>query len=461
MLSIGGAIGTGLFVASGETISSAGPGGALLAYALIGVMVYFLTQSIGEMATYLPVSGSLGEFARRYVGPGFGFATGWNYWFGWASAVAAEVVAAAIVVKYWLPSVPGWIWSAGFLALLIFLNALSARAYGESEFWFASVKVVAIIVFIVIGVLMIFGIMGGNSPGFSNWTTGDAPFVDGAGGVFAVFLIAGFSFQGTELVGTAAGEAADPEKTVPRAARTIFWRIVLFYIGAIVVIGFLIPYTDPDLLRADINNVAVSPFTLVFERAGVAGAAALMNAVILTSILSAGNSGLYAATRMLYRLALQGSAPRILAHTNKRGIPVYALAATAGVGGLCFLTSLVGDGVAYTWLINASGLSGFLIWFGVGWSHYRFRRGLRAQGIPLSALPYRSRSFPVGPIVAMGACAVIVAGQSYLLIRGGEGIGGFVVSYAIVPLFVLLWVGYNWMVKPARVTPLNMDLSRT
>ncbi|MDU1588429.1 MAG: amino acid permease, partial [Cutibacterium avidum] len=236
MIAIGGAIGTGLFVASGATISQAGPGGALVAYLAMGLMVFLLMQSLGEMSSYLPVPGAFETYATRFVSPSFGFALGWNYWFNWAITVAAELAAASIVMAYWWPSVPSWIWSAGFLALLFLLNVLSARAYGEGEFWFAIIKVAAVLVFLVLGILMIAGIMG-SSPGVSNWHHGDAPFVKGFGGIMTVFLIAGFSFQGTELIGIAAGESKDPGTAIPKATKQIFWRIMIFYIGAIAVIG--------------------------------------------------------------------------------------------------------------------------------------------------------------------------------------------------------------------------------
>ncbi|MDU5843327.1 MAG: amino acid permease, partial [Cutibacterium avidum] len=395
MIAIGGAIGTGLFVASGATISQAGPGGALVAYLAMGLMVFLLMQSLGEMSSYLPVPGAFETYATRFVSPSFGFALGWNYWFNWAITVAAELAAASIVMAYWWPSVPSWIWSAGFLALLFLLNVLSARAYGEGEFWFAIIKVAAVLVFLVLGILMIAGIMG-SSPGVSNWHHGDAPFVKGFGGIMTVFLIAGFSFQGTELIGIAAGESKDPGTAIPKATKQIFWRIMIFYIGAIAVIGLLLPYTDPNLLAGEVTDVAVSPFTLVLRRAGVAAAAAVMNAVILTSVLSAGNSGLYASTRMLYALAREGKAPSILGTTNRRGVPVPALIVTTLVGAACFAASLVGSGQAYTWLVNISGLCGFIAWIGIAICHIQFRRAFLTQGHDLSELPYRARWYPAG-----------------------------------------------------------------
>lgn len=254
MIAIGGAIGTGLFFASGSAVSTAGPGGALVAYTIMGILVYFLMTSLGEMATLLPISGSFETYATRFVDPALGFTLGWNYWFCWAICVAAELVAGSLIVKFWFPNTNTTLWSVLFLIIIFALNILSARAYAEGEYWFASIKVVTIIIFLVVGVLMIFGILGGKSPGFSNWVLADnsgkkGPFVGGILAIINVFLVAGFSFSGTEIVGLAAGESENPEENVPKAIKTVFWRILLFYMGAILIIGFLIPFTDPNLLK--------------------------------------------------------------------------------------------------------------------------------------------------------------------------------------------------------------------
>ena len=322
MIAIGGSIGTGLFVASGATVANAGPGGALLAYALIGVMVYFLMTSLGEMAAHMPVSGSFSTYGSRFVDDGFGFALGWNYWYNWAVTIAAELVAAQLIMSFWFPDTPGIYWSALFLALMFLLNVISVKGFGESEFWFALIKVVTVVIFIVIGLATIFGVMSG----IPRATSPRAMRVVQA--MVGVAMIAGFSFQGTELIGIAAGESENPRKNLPIAIRQVFWRILMFYILAIFVIGMLIPYTDPSLLQNDASDISVSPFTLLFERAGFAAAAGVMNAVILTAILSAGNSGMYASTRMLYTLAMQGKAPRLFARVSASGVPRNALYAT-------------------------------------------------------------------------------------------------------------------------------------
>ncbi len=461
MIALGGAIGTGLFLASGASVSTAGPGGALVAYGVIGIMVYFLMTSLGEMATYLPVPGSFGTYAARFVDPALGFAIGWNYWLNWATCIAVELVAGAIIMKFWLPDIPGYYWSGLFLVILFALNYLSTRAYGESEYWFAGAKVITVIIFFVVGTLMILGISGGGSPGFSNWQIQEAPFVGGFSAILAIFMIAGFSFQGTELVGIAAGESENPERDVPKAINTVFWRILLFYIGALIIIGFILPYTDENLLKGDVENVAVSPFTLVFSRAGFAAAASLMNAIILTSVLSCANSGLYASTRMLYAMAKEGKAPRIFGKVNKRGVPTNSLYATSAIGLLAFLSSLVGEGTAYTWLLNITGMIGFIAWLGIAISHYRFRQAFIRQGLDLSQLKYKAKWFPFGPLFAMVLCGIVIIGQNYNAFLGGEvDWYGLAVSYVGIPIFLATYLGYKFSKKTKVIALEKVDLSK-
>lgn len=415
MIAIGGSIGTGLFVASGATIATAGPAGALLSYLIIGVMVYFLMTSLGELAAYLPVSGTFATYGARYVDESFGFAIGWNYWYNWAITVAVDLVAAQLVITYWLDSGSySWLWSVLFLSLIFLLNYISVKGFGEAEFWFSLIKVVTVIIFIAVGLLMVIGIMqGGEGAGWHNWQIDDAPFVGGFSSMIGVAMIVGFSFQGTELIGIAAGESKDPEKNIPKSMKQVFWRILLFYVLAIFVISLIIPYTDPLLLRNDETDISVSPFTLVFQNAGLLSAAALMNAVILTSVLSAGNSGLYASTRMLYALAREGKAPKIFARLSNSGVPRMALLATTIVAMLCFLTSMFEDQKVYLWLLNLSGMTGFIAWLGIAISHYRFRRGYIAQGYDVNQLPYKSSLFPFGPVFAFVLCLIITLGQNY------------------------------------------------
>ncbi|MFC7687995.1 amino acid permease [Ureibacillus sp. GCM10028918] len=453
MISLGGTIGTGLFLASGASIAQAGPGGALVAYAVIGIMVYFLMTSLGEMAAFMPTSGSFSTYATKFVDPAFGFAMGWNYWYNWAITIAAEISAVSLIMKYWFPDSSSALWTVLFIAVVLTFNLLSVRAYGESEYWFAMIKVITVIVFIIVSFLMIFGILQGHDPiGFGNFFVGDAPFNGGFLAIFGIFLAAGFSFQGTELLGITAGETDDPGKNIPKAVRSVFWRILLFYILAILAIGLLIPYTDSRLLSEDI---AVSPFTLVFDKLGIAFAASVMNAIILTAMLSAGNSGLYASSRMLWQLAVDGKAPKIFAKLSKRGIPVYALLATLAVGCLAFLSSFFGDGVVYMWLLNASGLSGFIAWVGIAISHYRFRKAYVLQGHDINLLPYKARFYPFGPLFALIVCLIVIVGQNYTAFSlGSIDWYGIAVSYIGIPLFIALWLGYKIKYK-TKIVPLK------
>jgi len=459
MIAIGGAIGTGLFLLSGGTISRSGPGGAIVAYLVMGILVYFLMTSLGEMATLLPVSGSFETYATRFVDPAFGFALGWNYWFCWSTCVACELVAGSIIIKFWLPHTNATLWSVLFLVVLFILNLTSARAYGEGEYWFSSIKVITIIAFIIVGTLMILGIMGGHSPGFSNFTISDAngnkgPFIGGIFGMVNVFLLAGFSFSGTELVGLAAGECENPQVNVPKAIKMVFWRILLFYLGAIIVIGFLVPFNDPNLLKSGTDQIAFSPFTMVFQRSGLAFAASLMNAVILTAVLSAGNSGLYASSRMLYAMAKEGKAPKLFGKVNKRGVPMNALYLTTLVACSAFLASLVGDGKIYYALVNISGITAFFAWLGIAVCHYRFRKAYIAQGRKLEDLKYQAKWFPFGPIMAMILCTIVIFGSNIWIFQAPTfDWFSFVTNYMTIPLFAIFYFGYKF-VKKTKIVPL-------
>lgn len=463
MIALGGTIGTGLFLSSGATISQAGPLGALTAYAVMGAMVFFLMTSLGEMATHNPVSGSFSVYADKYVEPAFGFAMGWNYWFNWAITVAVEAATVGVVMQYWWPSIPGWIWAGAVLLLITLINLFSARAYGETEFWMALIKVIAVILFMIVGVLTILGIMG-NQPDVANNLSADGHhgFIGGAAGILSVFMVAGFSFQGTEMVGITAGESETPETSVPKAISQVFWRILLFYILAIFIIGAIINYKDPSLLKASESNVAVSPFTLVFKQAGFALAASVMNAVILTSVISSANSGVYASSRMLWSMAQKGMAPKIFGKTNTRtGIPVPALLLTVAVGLFSFLTSVLGPDIYY-YLVAASGLTGFIAWIGIAVSHYRFRRAWIKQGHSVSELRYHAKWFPFGPILALILSFVVVIGQDTSSFSGSithwnwEAI---ITTYMSVPLFLVLYFSYKIKNK-SRVRKLeDIDLS--
>lgn len=468
MIAIGGAIGTGLFFASGGAISKAGPGGAMVAYAIMGLAVYCMMQSLGEMATQLPIRGSFETYAERFIDPSFAFAVGWNYWISWSVTLAAELVAGALIVQFWFPQSNSTLWAMGFFSLLLGLNLLSVKAYAEAEYWFASIKVVTVICFLAAGGSMIAGVLGEHA-GIQNWTLSDpaggtrAPFAGGLNSVLLVFLVAGFSFQGTEGVGLAAAETTDPGRNVPKAIKTVFWRILLFYIGSIFVVGTLIRYTNPNLMHGDESHIALSPFTMVFQQLPRFGyyAANVMNAVILSAVLSCGNSSMYVASRMLYAMAHSGKAPAIFGRVSRRGVPTAALLVTGLVSAMAFFSSLVGDQKIYQLFYNASGLSGFLIWLGIAICHLRFRKAWVAQGRSLDDLKFRSKFYPAGPWLAVVLFIVVLFGANVGVFQTAVfSWFDFITGYLMIPTFIALYLGHKLWNK-TRVVPLqecNFDM---
>ncbi|KAJ3254823.1 hypothetical protein HK103_006813 [Boothiomyces macroporosus] len=431
----------GLFIASGATISSAGPLGALIGYGIVGIMVYVVMTSLGELATYLPVSGSFTTYASRYVHPALGFSLGWNYWLQWAVSFPSEVNAASMILSFWIPNIPTWISAVVILAFLFTVNCFGAKGFGESEYWLAIVKVLAIILFIIVGIILDLGYVGSEGYlGFKYWDIEGAPIKNGIVGIFNVFLMAFFSFGGTELVGITAGEAKEPEKTIPKAIKNTFWRI---------------RNDDPNLLNASISNdITVAPFTLVFQKAGMSFAAHLMNGVVFTAVLSAGNSALYAASRTLMAMAQEGKAPSIFGKVTKSGVPVYSLIATVGIGCLSFLGIVLGDGLVFTYLISITGVSGILTWISIALIHIRFRGAFKAQSIDLSVLVYQSSFYPAGPIIAILLGIAIICAQGYAAIQSENPAMQFIITFSGVPFFIGLFL-YHKLKFNSELVPLD------
>lgn len=458
MIALGGSIGTGLFIASGSAITTAGPGGSLVAYLAMGLMVYFLMTSLAEMATHDPLSGSFAAYANKYVGHSLGFAMGWNYWLNCTITVPVEATTIGIVMNFWLPQVPSWIFGLITFFLIFFINFISVRSYGETEFWLAMVKIVSVILFLIVGVAVILGIMGGHQAiGLKNFTYKKAPFVNGFGGILSVFVVAGFSFQGTEMVGIAAGESNNPEKSIPKAIHSTFWRIIIFYILTIFIIACILPYTNKNLLNANVQDIVTSPFTLIFKRVGLAAAASVMNAVILVAVLSSANSWLYGSTRMLYSQAREGYAWKIFGKANDRGIPIFALMGTMFVSLIIWSTQFF-DAKAYNYMIDASGLSGFLAWLGIAIAHFRFRRAFIKQGHDLSELKYQSKFFPFGPIFAFALCLIVIVGQNVDAFVTFDW-KSIIVTYLSIIIFLILFFYYKIRHHTHLINLEDIDLS--
>ncbi|KAI9316205.1 amino acid permease/ SLC12A domain-containing protein, partial [Dichotomocladium elegans] len=306
---------------------------------------------------------------------------------------------------------PDAAWSAIFLVMIISINMVGVKFYGELEYWFALIKILIVIVFVIIAICVTSGGLGGEVIGFKYWKDPGA-FVDGGLGFVNVLLTAGFSFQGTEVVGVAAGEAQNPTKTVPRAIRNTFWRIIFFYITTIFLLGMCLPSTNPDLLNSG-DNAATASFTLVFQLAGIEAGAHVINTIILTSVLSAANSAVYTCSRTLLGLSHDGNAPKFLGRTNRYGAPYCAVLVSCCVGFACVFASIYSASVAFNWFLNITAVSGFISWWGITFVHLRFRRAFVHQGRDLKDLPYKAFWFPIPSLFATALCFCIIFGQGY------------------------------------------------
>ncbi len=460
MIAIGGAIGTGLFVATGSVVAQAGPGGAILAYLLIGIMLYFLMSSIGELATFYPVSGSFSSYATRFVDPSLGFTMGWLYYIMWTLVSSVDVMVASNVLYYWdvFKFSSPLTWCLIFITIVFLLNIFTVKAFGETEFWLSLIKVVTIIIFIIVGFLMIFGILGGHSYGFENYTKGEAPFVGGLSGFLGVLLVAGFSVGGTEVVAVTAGESDNPEKTMPKAVKQVFWRILLFYVLSIGVIAAIIPYTDPLLLNEN-ESVTQSPFTIVFDRIGVAFAASVINAVILTSLLSATNSGVYTTSRMLFSLSDEKQAPKFLSKLNdKSKLPLRALVTTyILIVAIIIIANFYSNAVFS--LLNIIGSLVIIVWAASSWAQVRLRKAIKRQGQDINQLlPYKSPLYPLGPILVFATLIFLYFGNSIGDLFDGN-IGKFFVNILPIIILGLIFLAHKLIRKTKFVKLNDMDIT--
>ncbi|CAF3613987.1 hypothetical protein SNK03_003788 [Fusarium graminearum] len=455
MIAIGGTIGTGLFLGTGKSLATGGPASILIAYAIVGGIVFTTMLALGEMAAFIPVAGSFCTFAGRFVDDAFGFALTWNYWFNDAVSTASDLVALQLILQYWTDNFPGWALSLIFWVVLIALNIISVKAYGEVEYWLSLLKVITIVVFIVMGIVVN---CGGNETGEyiggKYWHLPDAPFVGGIGGFASVFVTASFAYGGTESIAITAGETKDPTKNIPKVVKNVFWRILLFYILSILIIGLNVPYNYPDL---NSKETRTSPFTIVFEMTGAKAAGSVINAVILTSVLSAGNHALFAGVRLMYTLALEGHAPKVLGKLNRNRVPWVAVLVTGFVAGLCFGSSFIGAGQLWSWLQNIVGVSNQLSWISIGITSIRFRQALELQG-KTHLLPFKNWTYPYGPWICVFLNSFLVLVQGWSCFSPKFDVVSFISFYIELPVMLIMYIGWKLLKKTKVVKLSEMDL---
>jgi len=399
LMSLGAAIGVGLFLGSATAIKLAGPG-IILGYAFAGMIMFFIMRALGEMAIQKPVAGSFSQYARDYLGALPGFLTGWNYWFLWVVTCMAEITAAGIYMEYWFPEVPRWIWALSALVIMASVNFLNVKAYGELEFWFALIKIITIIFMIVSGLgMIVLGIgNGGIATGISNLWENGGILPNGITGVLMSLQMVMFAFLGIEMIGITAGEVKNPEKTLSRAIDTVFWRILIFYVGALFVIMSIYPWTE--------IGAQGSPFVLTFDKLGIPAAAGIINFVVLTAALSSCNGGIFSTARMLFNLAENDEAPKGLGKLNKNGVPSKAVFVTAGALLVGVALNYLVPAKVFTWVTAISTFGAIWTWSMILLSQIKYRKGL--TDTQLKGLKYKMPLYPFTSYFSLAFLLLVV-----------------------------------------------------
>lgn len=420
MIALGGAIGTGLFYGSASSIGLAGPAIAL-AYLIGGIMIFFIMRALGELSVDTPNSGSISYYAYQNLGDFFGFFSGWNYWFNYVAVSMAELTVVGIYVQYWFPNIPTWVTAFGFLILITCINLLSVKLYGEFEFYFAIIKVVAIIGMIILGLVIIFTGIGndGVPTGFSNLFDEGGFMPNGLTGVVLSLVLVMFSFGGVELVGITAGEVDTPKKTIPKAINQVVYRILIFYVGALLVIMSVFPWNQIDGQS--------SPFVQIFDGVGIPAAAGILNVVVLTAAVSAHNSSLYSNGRMLHSLAKQGNAPKFLGKVGKRtGAPVAAILVSSGVAAIAVIINFLFPEKVFSYLMAIATIAVVINWIMIVIIHLAFRKRIGKDAV--SKLSFKLPLYPISNyLVLLFLIAVIV-------------IMGFIPDYRLALIILPIWV---------------------
>ncbi|KAF2640111.1 histidine permease [Massarina eburnea CBS 473.64] len=462
-VAIGGTVGTGVFIASGGSVATAGPVGALLAYVFVATLVYAVMLSLAEMATYLPISGAFTQYASRFVDPSLGFSMGWIYWFSWSITYALELTAAGLVIQWWNADLSIGIFITIFWVPLTLVNFLPVDVFGEFEFWFSLLKVISLVGFWIFGICINAGVGEQGYIGFKYYDSPGAfaPYLtEGPKAKFvafwAVLIQAGFAFQGTELVAIGAGESANPRKTMPKAIRNTFWSIFLLFVFTIFFIGILVPHDNESLLLGN-TNASSSPLVIAAQLAGVKVLPHIINAVLLTVVLSAASSNVYSSSRVLVGLVEEKCAPQFFKRTTKRGVPYIATAFSAAMGLLAYMNLSSNGGEVFNWFLNIVSVAGFIAWSCVCICHLRFMNALKAQNIDRDTLPYTSWGGPWLARYGLTFCAVITITQGFTAFVPWNT-KDFFIAYISLILFAILYIGHKLVTGSKLVNPAEADL---
>lgn len=459
MIAIGGSIGAGFFVGSGSALTRGGPASIVICFSIAGIMIFNVVHALGELAVMYPVSGGFYTYSTRFIDPSWGFAMGYNYVFQWLIVLPLELVVCSFTVRWWNDNISSAVWITVFWLVIIIINVFGTLGYAEEEFWSSALKLSAIVIFMIIAVVLICG--GGPADGlyseyWGNRTWQDpGPWRNGFKGFCSVFVTAAFSYSGSELVGLAAAESANPAQSLPGAVKQVFWRIVLFYVVGLSLVGLLVPSNHPQLLNAENPyEDGASPFVIAAQQAGLRGFDSFLNVVICISVVSIGVSGVYGGSRTLTALAAQGYAPKIFTYVDRSGRLLVSVIFVMSWGALAYIALASSGMIVFDWLLSLSGLAALFTWGSICVSHIRFRAAWKKQGRSLDRIPFRAIFGVTGSYIGLSLCVLILAAQFYVALYPptADGLGTATQALQAIlalPIVLVFWVcGWLWKRTP-------------
>ncbi|KAG5950919.1 hypothetical protein E4U53_004181 [Claviceps sorghi] len=477
MIAIGGALGTGLIVGTGKALAQAGPGSVFISYTFVGLLVFMVMASLGEMAAWLPLSAGFTGYATRYCHPSLGFALGWSYWMKYIIVTPNQLTAASLVISFWVPreKVNPGVFVAIFLVAIVCINYFGGiKFFGEFEFWLSSFKVIVVVGIILFALIIACsGGPSGDAPGFRYWNdpgafavlykTGPQGALGRFLGFWSVMVNATFAYLGTELVGVTAAEAQNPRRSIPKAIKLTFYRILFFYCLSVLLVGMIVPYNHPKLAFANkqTTGASASPFVVAATIAGIKGLPHVINACICVFVFSAANSDLYIGSRTLYGLASDRAAPAIFRRTDSRGVPVPALAVCTGFACLAFMVVSDDSKKIFNYFVNLTTIFGLLSWISLLVTYIYFLKARRAQKLADSAMPYVAPQGLIGTYVALFFCCLILLTKNFDVFIHHDGITfdyqNFITGYLGIPLYLILLFGHMAVTKSRGVKAHEAD----
>lgn len=466
MIAIGGSIGTGLFVGSGYALANGGPAAVLIGYLIVGYALLTVVNALGELSVQFPVSGSFNAFFSRFVDPSWGFTLALMYYLSWAISYPSELIAAAMTIQYWNTSISPAVWVAVIWVVVSAINFFGVKGYGEVEFGLSIIKVLAVVGFLILGVCIICGVGDQGYIGAKFWHNPGA-FNHGFKGVCSVFISVAFSFGGIELVALAAAETKNPKKSLPAAVKQTFWRVAIFYLLTMLIIGFLVPYTNDDLMNGE--GIAASPFVIALEYGGIRVVNHIMNAVIVIAVISVGNSSVYGASRTLASLAAQGLIPNIFGYIDKEGRPLIAIIITSLIGLLGFLVVNKNEDEVFSWFFSLCSLASFFIWAFINLTHLRWRYALESQGRSTDEVIFRSPFGTFGSWTGLAVLIFIIGVEIWISVFPVGSPSADVVTFwkncLSLPLLLVIWALHKtyyrtWNLLWIKLQDIDLDTGR-